>query len=246
MHLDVKKTWSAANDTCVYRSGWLVTLSSSDEAALVMEWLAAQGGLHEDRGPYIGLYRSGDAGESASTFRWVQAGDNPSGAYKDWAAGYPSFVSGSENCVHLSDEGLWENSDCDDQHSFVCEAEGIVVDMTKTKTKSSGNSSNAVELALSLGLPLCAVAGGLIFYFLVVADKSTDSHRPWAAIGGGRSKDSEGPFSAVDDESEGASSHALVGTEMVELSRFDPTDGSSPEETMEIQLQMRSYTSVYD
>ena len=240
-------TWSAANDSCVSHSGWLVTLNTERASSLVWHWLTTQGGFQEESGPYIGLYRPEDTEESARTFRWVQGarGDDMVGAYQDWAPGYPTILSGAENCVYLTTNGQWGNCACDNLHSFVCETSGVVGGMGGLDNTATGGGYGWV---VSVGVSVCVLLGCvLIYYGSIIRDKASRIGGTWAPLGRGGGKDSPGPFSAVDDDTESiTSSHALVDTDGMDISRFDQNYGQSPEESMEIQLQLRSYTPVYD
>lgn len=235
------KTWPAANVTCTDHSGWLASLSSEIELERVVNWLTSIGGLgagDDTQSPFIGLYKS----EDSSTFHWESSLDHPSNSFAHWAEGFPSFVSGNENCVHLDSNGYFENTACTDVRSFVCETKAM--ETASGADMATGDGDNgAHSIALVLFIPLSLFVFGMLFYYFVIREKSPRGS--WAPVGSSSKRTSTtAPFSALDDESEGASSHALVGTEMQDLSRFDPLDGSSPEETMEIQLQMRSYAPL--
>jgi hypothetical protein len=243
--VNTAKSWSAANTTCSDHSSWLATLSSNNELQRVVEWLQHIGGLDTENsgnGPFIGLFKPTDESDSSSSFRWAPSSDSPLTSFRHWAEGFPSFPSGNEDCVHLDENGYFENTVCTDIRGFVCEAAGTLEVPTAAAVGDSSAESGH-GLFLSLFIPISLFAAGMLFYYFVIRERSPRG--PWAPVGSSSKKGSgSGPFSAMDDESEGASSHALVGTEMQDLSRFDPLDGSSPEETMEIQLQMRSYAPL--
>lgn len=58
---------------------------------------------------------------SEGNFYWTDCGELSNFTQSRWATGQPSDVDGSDNCVQLSDNGNFNDRDCESSFPFVCE-----------------------------------------------------------------------------------------------------------------------------
>mmetsp|Transcript_3312 Transcript_3312/g.5175 ORF Transcript_3312/g.5175 Transcript_3312/m.5175 type:complete len:467 (-) Transcript_3312:126-1526(-) len=235
---NVPMTWEAANSSCASDGGWLATPVSVELTSSLVDWLATYDDLSWDSesGLFIGLREDKD-GE----FRWIHSEEEVS-SYAPWVEGYPMYPTGLEHCVSLTSEGLWVNTPCEEEHQYVCQSKAV----TYTKSEDTSSSTTARTVLLSLFIPLCLFVGAMLFYFCVIREKRPTTDWVRCPFFSGKVNRFSRAF-GDDEEDPAASTHALVSREMTALSpiRGGYDDGSSPEETMEIQLQMRSpYTAV--
>lgn len=250
-------TWLAANESCLSQGGWLVTIESEIEDEALLLWLQSQSGLSRDSkndaGPFIGLIRDQSSSDYTSqSFHWIQHPSTSSSSsqneeYSQWSLNYPFFDSSTpqENCAVISLESGWMNVACDTPHQYVCEANRIVHYTSGLTNEANVNSSSSELLFWSLFIPAVVIVGGLLFFFCSKFKKSLR----------GSSRLSSNQYIPSDDDSENiASTHSLVqnhqlGSSDRDLSgkyqsKYNYHGDSSPEETMEIQLQMRSYAPL--
>lgn len=108
-----RERWRDARDACAGVGYALVTVGSSDENA----WLHETSALLSDREWWTGLNDRDDEG----TFTWV-SGEAVS--YTNWSSGEPNDYGRGEDCAPLHSAGgeQWNDTDCDDDNRFVCEA----------------------------------------------------------------------------------------------------------------------------
>jgi hypothetical protein len=99
-------SFDEARAFCRGRGGDLVSIDDEEESALVVSL-----------GPgnaWIGLT---DAGEEGS-FEWV---DGSGSDYANWSDNQPDDYQAGEDCVHLYDDGRWNDNSCAAALPFVCE-----------------------------------------------------------------------------------------------------------------------------
>jgi hypothetical protein len=260
-------SFALANETCVAKKGWLVTIETEVEDEALLLWLQSISDLTRDTqatsGPFIGLYRDQSAVDhTGESFHWLRHATQPShsrissssssSSYTQWALNYPLFDSSSSsdpNCVVISMESGWMNVDCSASHQYVCETMRVFTH-TASDGAEDGASSNEQETMLwSLLAPITLLAGGFLFF---VCSRWKSAHRgpDHQYLPDEESEQVASTHSLVhDDRSSGSSrlSHTQQGSPDNNgkyLSKYNYADQSSPEETMEIQLQMRSYAPL--
>ncbi|XP_059846881.1 hepatic lectin-like [Hypanus sabinus] len=98
-------TSDEAQEFCASMNSKLVVINSGEEQAYI--------GENRKQNHWIGLRYSA----KEQTWRWVD-GTNYTSNVKFWARGQPN---GGEDCVTVSDNGLWHDWPCNDNHFFICE-----------------------------------------------------------------------------------------------------------------------------
>ena len=53
-------------------------------------------------------------------FQWITGSPNP---FEAWAQGEPNNTNNDEDCVELGREGLWNDQECVDTNSYICECD---------------------------------------------------------------------------------------------------------------------------
>lgn len=248
-------TFEQANLSCTNQNGWLVTIDSEIEDQALLLWLQSIPGIirsaHDGSGPFIGLYRNPfDKDFTTDSFHWINHHSNraTSSAYMDWALNYPLFDQSSSaqtnNCVVISMESGWMNVDCSSTHQFICETFLIPTESTGAPNDDLAILHEKENMLWSLFVPLTFLAGGLLFYCCMKYKSSTKRPGP------------DHQYLPQEDSEHISSTHALVNDTRSQnlhssttqngkyLSKYNYSDNSSPEETMEIQLQMRSYAPL--
>lgn len=246
------ETFEQANKSCSNLNGWVVTIESEIENQALLLWLQSIPGIirnpHDGSGPFIGFYRNPSQQDlTASSFHWITHPTTSTSrvtSYTDWALNYPLFdgsSSQSNNCVVISMESGWMNVDCSSSHQFICET-------SMTPTQSTGNPDDYLHekesMLWSLFVPLTFLAGGLLFYCCMKYQSNKKRAGP------------DHQYLPQEESEHISSTHSLVQSSTNQnsnpsthqnskyLSKYNYSDGSSPEETMEIQLQMRSYAPL--
>lgn len=108
-----KKTWIDSQASCEKQRGQVAKLNSEDKNYFVFLHLVKPAGLSSS--VWIGLSL-----DSKNNYHWSN------GAlleYSNWGPGSPDTSPGNpKNCSKLKDvSGLWEDSECDFTHPYVCE-----------------------------------------------------------------------------------------------------------------------------
>jgi hypothetical protein len=260
-------TFAVANKSCAQQNGWLVTIDSDIEDKALLLWLQSIPGVlrdvNDNSGPFIGLHRDASSTDyTLESFNWLShpaaSSASSSTSYSQWALNYPLFdqsasASSQANCVVISMESGWMNVDCSSSHQFVCETL-----MTQTKS-TSGSLDNSQETTMlwSLLAPLTLLAGGFLFYACMkwkaarrrygpdhqyLPDDDTESVASTHSLVENHQNTSpnssthQGPRSATSQQQHSPDNNGKY------LSKYNYSN--SPEETMEIQLQMRSYAPL--
>jgi len=105
------KRFGEASDACEAMGGHLVTITSSDEDEFV------HGLVTSGQDIWIGLTDK----DSEGAFYWV---NGESYTYTNWGEGQPDDSWG-EDCVEkYGGSGFWNDNDCKQKNSFVCEVSG--------------------------------------------------------------------------------------------------------------------------
>jgi hypothetical protein len=99
--------WTASRDGCAGVGYALVTIDSGEENTAIVDWIPGDS--------WIGLHDRDDEGR----FVWV---DGTEPTFTSWADGEPND-SWVEDCTLLRPSKEWNDSNCNDGHTFVCEAE---------------------------------------------------------------------------------------------------------------------------
>lgn len=99
-------SWTESRDACDRLGYALVTIDDADENREVAAWLPGDS--------WIGLNDRDDEG----TFEWLD-GSRP--GFASWGGSEPNDFFG-EDCTLLRQNENWNDGECDDQHTFVCEA----------------------------------------------------------------------------------------------------------------------------
>lgn len=225
-----------ANETCHQLSGSLVSVGSEDEADSLYLWLQSLADISwvegPSEGPYIGLCRDAESTDlSSRSFHWSTS---PSEAisFTQWTLNYPLFASGLENCVLLTSEDGWRNADCSSSRQYICESSLLHVEASGDSAALSDSS-----VVLFVLLPMTLFAGGVLFF--LCGGKKYQSLTMFRRQPG---------VDVTDEDTESvASTHALVDRaerDIAHLKTRLELDDPSPEETMEIQLHMRSYSPL--
>lgn len=100
-------SWTASHDDCASRGYTLVEIESAAEGDEIARWIPGDS--------WIGLNDRDEEG----TFVWV---DGSSADYTAWSGSEPNDFFG-EDCTLVRPNGKWNDAECDDGHTFVCEAE---------------------------------------------------------------------------------------------------------------------------
>lgn len=254
-------TFAFANDTCAQEDGWLVTIDSDIEDKALLLWLQSIAGVSRDvndnSGPYIGLHRDASSTDySLESFNWIShpTSSTPSAVfYSQWALNYPLFDQSSStqaNCVVISMESGWMNVDCSSSHQFVCETSMIQT----TPAAGSSNTSQDDSMIMNLLIPLTLLSGAFLFYVCMKFKGAKRNHGPdHRYLPDDDTESVTSTHSLVENHQNGSpptSTHLHRGPREQQspdnngkyLSKYNYSN--SPEETMEIQLQMRSYAPL--
>ncbi|KAM3823574.1 macrophage mannose receptor 1-like [Vipera latastei] len=113
-----------ARKFCKQHGGDLTTIESKQEKIFLWKYVVNYG-IHVDF--YIGLYLSLD-----KKFGWM---DGTPVTYEAWGPGEPNFTNEDEHCVVMYyDSGVWNDINCSDQKSFICERHNSSVRTTAAPT----------------------------------------------------------------------------------------------------------------
>ncbi|KAK1153662.1 C-type mannose receptor 2-like [Acipenser oxyrinchus oxyrinchus] len=97
------KTWTEAQQYCREHHTDLVNIKNTSENEEIVK--KAQG-----KPFWIGLFNE--------PWKWSHQGDNYT--FHTWANGQPSNQGGNQNCVKMNKTGVWTDTGCDNQNSFLC------------------------------------------------------------------------------------------------------------------------------
>lgn len=205
---------------------------------------------------------SSSSSSSSSTHTSTTTTTTTTSQYSQWALNYPLFdrsTNGEDetnlpNCVVISIESGWMNVQCTSSHQYVCETNMVTMETVPLDNNEDNNDDEAEFhnlLIWSLLIPGTLIAGGFLFYS---CSKFKSNRR------------TDRQFLPTDEPEYVSSTHSLVHSQSdhhnnnnnnnnVKFSQPDPHNGkynskynykgdTSPEETMEIQLQMRSYAPL--
>lgn len=109
LRLITTANWDDARTDCQTWGGDLVSINDTTENA----WLFGQFGA----GGWIGFT---DSGWQEGTWRWISGQAAP---FSSWSSGEPNdgdFFS-TEDCAHITTGGGWNDADCDEARSAICE-----------------------------------------------------------------------------------------------------------------------------
>ena len=108
-----KKTWIDSQASCEKQRGQVAKLNSEDKNYFVFLHLVKPASLSSS--VWIGLSL-----DSKNNYHWS---DGALLEYSNWGPGSPDTSPGNpKNCSKLNDvSGLWEDSECDFTHPYVCE-----------------------------------------------------------------------------------------------------------------------------
>uniref|UniRef100_A0A8C4DME0 C-type lectin domain-containing protein n=1 Tax=Dicentrarchus labrax TaxID=13489 RepID=A0A8C4DME0_DICLA len=101
-------TWYEAQYFCRIKYTDLATMNSMNDKNKLVNTL----GSHVTHS-WIGLYREG-------TRRWMWSDGRGRADFTMWTDGEPSNSEGKEWCGELSEEGWWNDVECEKERSFVC------------------------------------------------------------------------------------------------------------------------------
>lgn len=99
-------SWTESRDGCDGLRYALTTIDSEEENREIAAWLPGES--------WIGLNDRDDEG----TFEWLD-GSRP--GFTSWSGSEPNDFFG-EDCTLLRQNEQWNDGECDDAHTFVCEA----------------------------------------------------------------------------------------------------------------------------
>ena len=99
--------WTASRDGCAGVGYGLVTIDSGEEDTAIIDWIPGDS--------WIGL----NDRDEEDRFVWI---DGTEPTFTSWADGEPNDSWG-EDCTFLRTTKEWNDANCNDGHTFVCEAE---------------------------------------------------------------------------------------------------------------------------
>jgi hypothetical protein len=107
-----QKAFDAADDVCRIDGGHLVKIEDAGENLVIQNIIASTGNA------WIGLSDRAMEG----TFVWSI--DGAVAVYTAWSNGEPNNSGGNENCVvETTANGTWNDTNCDNVESYVCECD---------------------------------------------------------------------------------------------------------------------------
>ncbi|XP_052084102.1 perlucin-like protein [Mytilus californianus] len=111
-HFRSRKTWSAANDDCHRKGGFLLKIDNAVENWFLKTYIK----YHNPNSVWIGAHDS----EQESNFIWES--DNTNLTFTDWFPGEPNDDN-NEDCVHMrkSVNYRWNDYQCSERTSYICE-----------------------------------------------------------------------------------------------------------------------------
>ncbi|XP_069106627.1 perlucin-like [Argopecten irradians] len=119
-------TWIDAKKYCQIFGGDLVKIETQEEETTLEQVL---NDVHANRTAKIENYWvDGSDVLTEGEWRWVGTPGYSqliAGGYSNWEDGQPDNYGGSENCIQIRyDFNMhWNDEDCDEKDSFICEAE---------------------------------------------------------------------------------------------------------------------------
>jgi hypothetical protein len=109
--------WSSASSQCTQEGGWLVTIDSAEENALLWQRMQSLG----ITSAWIGL---NDVSQPLPpTWTWVHP-RSPTNTYTNWSPGNPPTYNNGYNCGLLN-SGYWIPYPCQNGAVFICEFNNI-------------------------------------------------------------------------------------------------------------------------
>ncbi|XP_058863056.1 CD209 antigen-like protein E [Acipenser ruthenus] len=112
MFSDQQKTWTDSQSFCQSKQSALLIINNAEEQKDIISKRSSS------QSYWIGLSDRVKEGD----FRWV---DNTSFKTTEqfWAEQQPDDWHSNEDCIHLRNDGLWNDASCDIQSYFICEKE---------------------------------------------------------------------------------------------------------------------------
>jgi len=108
----VKRTWKEARDACAAWSGDLAWFESAEQQATV---LATVGGMGPGGQP--DLWIGANDLDVEGTFLWA---DGSTPTFIPWAEGQPNDGGVGQDCVRVSPDGTWNDTDCQARYHPLC------------------------------------------------------------------------------------------------------------------------------
>ncbi|XP_071822362.1 uncharacterized protein [Apostichopus japonicus] len=152
-------TWEAARAHC--RQAVDGDLAIIDEEAEMNFLLENQ--LLEQYDWWIGMTDRASEGN----FYWTDCSMLSNYAESRWAAGQPSDVDGSDNCVQLSDNGNYNDRDCESSFPYICEINTSNYEPEEVVPRlflGSAVSHVAIRLSWIPSQYTCEVTGYRVYY----------------------------------------------------------------------------------
>ncbi|XP_071507011.1 macrophage mannose receptor 1-like [Diadema antillarum] len=101
--------WSSANDYCMERGGYLVSIHSTPENNFLVQMLTR----YPESNDWIGLREYSGSG-------YYQWSDNSPLDFQSWNSNEPNDANGEEECAEFYQDGSWNDLNCGDKLTFVC------------------------------------------------------------------------------------------------------------------------------
>uniref|UniRef100_A0A4W6G4N5 C-type lectin domain-containing protein n=1 Tax=Lates calcarifer TaxID=8187 RepID=A0A4W6G4N5_LATCA len=117
-YIDLKMTWTAAQQYCRENYTDLATIESMDDINMLnpdFYYSSAWIGLRDNPESWKGTVSS-----NANSWRWSASGETSKTGYQAWNANEPNNVGGRETCTAMRTNGKWNDAQCETQLSFIC------------------------------------------------------------------------------------------------------------------------------